>query len=83
MAYRGIILMIHVSNEEGKGKKMQNPPTPPFTKKTVRLKLKLYRLLIYNIVVSASECSARDWPELYDKNLKNLSLNSCTYYGVL
>lgn len=59
MAYREIILMVHVSNGEEEGKKMQNPP-PFFTKKTVRLKLKLHRLLIYNIVLSASECSARD-----------------------
>lgn len=73
MAYREIILMVHVSNGEGEGKTMLNPPfCPPFNKKTVRLKLKLHRLLIYNIVLSASECSARDWPELYDKNLKKI-----------
>lgn len=80
MAYREIILMVHVSNGEGEGKTMLIPPfLPPFNKTTVCLKLKLHRLLIYNIVLSASECSARDWPELYDKNLKKLSLNSCTY----
>lgn len=86
MVYCEIILMVYVFNGEGEGKIMLNLFFCFFfNKKIVCLKLKLYRLLIYNIVFFVFECLVRDWLELYDEKLKNLILNSCIkeYYNEL
>lgn len=80
MVYCEIILMVYVFNGEGEGKiKLNLVFFFFFNKMIVCLKLKLYRLLIYNIVFFVFECLVRDWLELYDKNLKKLFLNSCIY----
>lgn len=45
MAYRGIILMIHVSNEEGKGKKNAKSTHTPFHKKDCAFEVKTVQII--------------------------------------